>query len=403
MSRISVLVRNRTVFLAVITFVSAAKLVLSAVEPASFDIRDTIALISSSRNPLGPWIGLYPPLYAHFTNSTQLQTWLLTPPPSMDANMQLISLLFRLPVFAFDLATTVVLYYTAKGLASPIEGRLASLVWFVNPFSMFGIELLGVPDVVATFMVALAFGLLVSQRPILSGVAIGLGVWVKFFPILLLPPLLLYAHVNGISRRNQVAVLCLGLIGLAGYLSWVLPFGSYYLTVYTPVTQIVPFIGGFSAVNGSAFFLIFFYCLLGLFARKNKSLLAVLLPTLFVYYAISNPYPQYLIWALPLMALDIALVKRSRARLFVIFNVLAFAQWFFTSSGFLTPSSYSLLMIPLGGDVLPWYSNIVTNLLESYSSILLLPLVSSALYACVLVYAADLARSWFGFSSNKNQ
>jgi len=163
----------------------------------------------------------------------------------------------------------------------------------------------------------------------------------------------------------------------------------------------MPFIAGFSAVNDSAFVLIFFYCLLGLFAKKSNSLLAVLLPTLLVYYAVSNPYPQYLIWALPLMALDIVLVKRSRALLFVLFNAFAFAQWFFTSSGFLTPSGYSLLMIPLGGDVVPWYSRLVTSLLENYSSILLLPLVSSGLYACLLVYAADIARSWFGFSSNK--
>jgi len=401
MSRISVIIHNRDVFLAVMTVISAAKLLLSAIEPASFDIRDTIALNSSYRNPLGPWIALYPPLYGHITNSTQLQTWLFTPPPNMDVNMQLTSLLFRLPVFAFDLATAVVLYYTVKKLASPTEGRLASLVWFLNPFSMFAVELLGVPDVVATLLIVVAFGLLVSRRPILSGVAIGIGVWVKFFPILLLPPLLLYARMNGLARRIQAAVFCLGLTGLAGYLSWILPFGSYYMTLYTPVTQPMPFIAGFSAVNGSAFVLIFFYCLLGLFAKKNNSLLAVLLPTLLVYYAVSNPYPQYLIWALPLMALDVSLVKRSRALLFVLFNAFAFAQWFFTSSGFLTPSGYSLLMIPLGGDVVPWYSRLVTSLLENYSSILLLPLVSSGLYACLLVYAADIARSWFGFSSNK--
>jgi len=387
----------------VVTIVSAVKLVLSTIEPASFDIRDIIGLINSPRNPLGPWIALYPPLYGQITNSTQLQAWLLTPPPSMDTNMQMLSLLFRLPVFALDLATAVVLYCTVKRLTSPVEARIASLLWFVNPFTTLAIELLGVPDVLATFFVVLAFGLLVSQRPILSGMAIGLGVWVKFFPILLLPPILLYAHSNGISRRNQAAILCLGVIGLASYLSWIFPFGSYYLTAYTPVTQPMPFIAGISAVNGSAFVMIFFYCLLGLFAKKNRSLLAVLLPTLLIYYAVSNPYPQYLIWALPFMALDIALVKRSRALLFAIFNVLAFLQSFFTSSGFLTPSSYSLLMIPLGGDFLPWYSRAVTSLLENYSSILLLPLVSSGLYACLLVYAADIARSWFGFSPIKNQ
>ena len=399
MSRISILVTNRNVFLAVVTIVSAVKLVLSAIEPASFELRDIIGLATSTRAPIGPWVALYPPLYGHITNSTELQAWMLTPPPGMGVGMQVTSLLFRLPVFVFDLATAVLLYYTVKRMTSPIEARLASLVWFVNPYSLFGIELLAVPDAAATFLVVLTFSLLILNRPVLGGLALGLGVWIKFFPILLLPPLMLYAHMNGLSRRNQAAVLCLGMIGLVGYLSWILPFGSYYVTVYTPVTQPMPFLAGVSAVNGSAFFMILFYCLLGLFVKKNKTLLALLLPTLLVYVVVSNPYPQYLIWALPLMAVDVAVVKRSRSWLYAIFNGLAFVQWFFTSSGFLTPSGYSFLMIPLGGDILPWTSRLVTGLLENYSSILLLPLVSSLLYACLLVYAVDVARSWFGSSS----
>ena len=381
--------------------VSAAKFVLSAIEPASFDIRDIIGLAGSSRNPVGPWIALYPPLYIQFANATQLQSWLLTPPSSIGANGLLISLTFRLPVLAFDLATAVILYCTAKRLASPTEGRIASLIWLANPFSLFCIELVGVPDVVATFLVLLAFGLLVHQRPIFSGIAIGLGIWVKLFPILLIPPLLLYAQLNGISRKHQATILCVAMLGLVAYLSSVLPFGSYYMTSYTPVTQPMPFLAGISAVNGSAFVLILFYCILGLFIRRNEKLLALLIPTFMVYYAASNPYPQYFIWALPLMVIDVVLVKRSRAILFALFNTLAFAQWFFTSSGFLTPSGYSLLLIPLGGDILPWYSRVVTSLLESYSSILLLPLVSSGLYACILIYAVDVARSWFGSSSDK--
>ena len=384
--------------------ISAVKLFLSAIEPASSDLKGIIELMMSGRTPLGPWIVLYPPLYnSLITNSSQLQVWSVTPPPSMDVNMQLISFLFRLPIFILDLATAIVLYYTAKKMASPDEGRLASLLWFANPLSVLGVELLGTPDMIAIFLIALAFSSVVLNRPTLGGAALGLGVWIKFFPILLLPPLLLYAHTHGVSRRHQAGVLCLGLIGLAGYISWVMPFNFFYLTNYTPVTQPLPFIYGPSAVNASAFVLIFFYCLLGLFAKKSRSLVALLLATLLVYYAISNPYPQYLFWAMPLMALDIALVKRSRAWLFVVFNILAFVQWFFTSSAFLTPSGYSLLMIPLSGNNLPWYSSAITTLLDNYVSILLLPIASSFFYASVLVYAVDTARSWFGVLSSKSR
>jgi hypothetical protein len=105
---------------------------------------------------------------------------------------------------------------------------------------------------------------------------------------------------------------------------------------------------------------------------------------------------------MPIMALDVALVNRSRAGLFAIFYVLAFTNWFFISSAFLTPSGYSLLMIPLGGNTLPWYSLAITQLLDNSVVInMLMPLVSSALYASFLAYAIDTARTWFAQISDK--
>jgi uncharacterized membrane protein len=397
LDRFSILVRNRKVFIACALTIALLKIFLSAIAPASFDLRDIVKLAGSAHSPIGPWIALYPPLYGQTgSNLSQLQPWLVQPP-----SVQLMSLLFRLPVFAFDVATAIVLYYVAKKTASQIEGRLAFYLWFANPFSLFSIELLGVPDVAATFFVVLAFWLFLSNRPLYGALALALGTWIKFFPILLLPPLMLFGYLNGVSGRRIAAALSIGLIGLAGYLSWLFPIGGsffssiFYLTNYTPVTQPFPFIYGPSAVNGSAFILIFFYCLLGLFWKKPKNLIGILLPTFLVYYAVSNPYPQYLIWAMPLMALDIALLKRRRVILFAIFYTLAFAQWFFTSSAFLTPSGYSLLMIPLAERNPSWYVHAITSFLESYPVALLLPLVSSSFFACVLIYAVDVARSWF--------
>jgi hypothetical protein len=311
----------------------------------------------------------------------------------MNSILEQISLLFRLPVLAFDVATAIVLYFVGKRMASPVEGMLASLLWFMNPYSLFSIELLGVPDVAATFLLVIAFWMAISDRHFLSGLFLGLGVWVKFFPILLLPPLLLYAHSRGVRWKSMASILCLGLIGLAGYLSSILPFGMMYLTHYTPVTQPLPFIAGENVVNGSALWLIFFYCLIGLFSKKIKSLLGPLLLTLLIYYALSNPFPQYVTWAMPLMALDVALVSKRRSILFGCSYALAFAQWFFTSSAFLTPSGYSLLMIQLGGSNIPWYSQAIGKFLDSSFSRLFVPLVSSGFYASVLVYALDVTRS----------
>ena len=154
--------------------------------------------------------------------------------------------------------------------------------------------------------------------------------------------------------------------------------------------------------HGSAFVLIVFYCLLGLFAKRTRSPLPLLISTLLVYYLVSNPSPQYLIWVMPFMALDLAISKnRFKGVLFASFYALAFTQWFFNSSAFLTPSRYSLLLISFIGG-LPWYSQAIANLLDwsqvKLVGVLLLPLISSGFYASAFIYAVEEARSWFGAS-----
>jgi hypothetical protein len=395
--KLSVLVQNQNAFLVFVAVISALKLILSAIVPASFDLRGIITIAQSQSAPVQPWTILYPPLYARSaSNVTLLAQWASTAPPAMSFNLQLISISFRLPVFVLDLATCLVLYYAGRLMVSAAAGRMAALLWFANPYAFFGIEPLGVPDIMAIFLVVVSFTFLLQKRYLLGAIFLGLAVWVKFYPFLLLLPVLLFQHRSGVSLRDKVATLCCGLLGLGGYLWWTLPSWQLYLTTYTPVAQPFPFIAGETAINNSALVLILFYCVMVFFARNTKSLIALFLPTLLVYYAVSNPAPQYFIWVMPLMVLDVAFVDRSRALLFAAFCTLAFANWFFISSAFLTPSGYSLLMIPLGGNNLPSYSRTITQLLDNSAIInLLQPLLSSALFACVLAYAIDVARTWF--------
>ena len=394
---ISKVVRDKNLFIVSIIVISFLKLVLSAVAPASYELRDVTTLLGSSRAPIGPWISLYPPLYQLTAASSQLAAWYLAAPSAMNLNMQLTSLLFRLPIFGLDVGIAVTLYYIVKKMASVFEARLASLVWFMNPYSFLSMELLGVPDVLATFFVVIAFVMLILRRPILSGAFLAFGTWVKLYPIILLPTVLIFAHTDGISRKDRLVVLCFSLIGLLGYLLWVIPSGTQYLMQYSPVTQPMPvFVGSYITNSyGLVFIMILFYGLLGLFAKKTNSPLEYLLPTFLVYYLVSSPYPQYLTWAMPLMALDVAL-HRSRAPIFVAFCSLAFIQWFLVSPALITPSGYSLLMIPFTGNQLPWYSIAIGNMLDSpVIGDLIIPIVSSSFYAVIIFYAVDLMRTWF--------
>jgi hypothetical protein len=377
-----------------LTLVFVLRLLFSTIAPASFDLQGIVELATLNRL-IGPWIALYPPLYLNPSFGI-LQTWANSAPASVGSSSALLSLLMRLPILVFDLGTSIVLYYTGKRLKSPVEGRIAALIWFLNPYSLFSIELIGVPDIAAAFLVMAAILMLLYNRPLVCGGFFGLAVWIKLYPILILPPLVMFVHACGMSRKHKVSIPVFGILGLIGYMSWTLPYGALYLTsYYSPVTQLLPFIGGNFSVNGAAFGLIIFYCMTALFAKRVLPI-ATMLQTLLVFYVLSNWsfYVQYLTWVLPLLALDVALFSRRRAILLIAICAFSFAQWFFLSAGLATPSGYSLLMVDLAGNSL-LSAAIKTLLNDQFVQIFVAPIISSAGFAAMLIYVIDVASSWF--------
>jgi len=390
---LSVVVQNRIVFLSIVGIISLVKLFLCAGVPPSFDMLNIVKLVETHAS-IGPSIALYPPLYGS-SNSTELQSWLLRPSVTFDLNSWTLSLLFRLPNFLLDLGTAIVLYFLVGNIGGAVKGRTASLVWFLNPYAFLAAELLGVPDVLATFLLVVAISLVIWRRPVMAGLFLGLAVWVKFYAILVLIPILLFEYNSGLSWKNKIATSTFGIVGLAGYLFWIAPNWYEYVTTYTPVAQPMQFLGGPATVNNLTFALVLFYFLIAVFAREAKNIVYTVLPTLLLYFAVSSPAPQYLIWSMPFMIIDLLLWNRTRSWLFLLFYALGFAQWFLTSSALLTPSGFSLILIPLVG------GNAITAFLESYSKVLITQIVSSAFYACLLLYLLDIVRFWFGFSLSR--
>lgn len=198
-------------------------------------------------------------------------------------------------------------------------------------------------------------------------------------------------------------MLLVVLVGVAGYLSWLFPSGDYnliafitYSSVTQPISSLFVFLAGPSSGNLSVapVVLIVLYFVMWLFAKKAP-ITSTIMPILLVYYVFSNPYPQYFIWALPFQILDIVLIKRRRALLLTVLLLLVLGSSFLLFAGFLTPSGYSLLLIPLQVPHLPWYSQILKSYLNSSLNQLLIPVVLSALYATTLIYALEIVRSWF--------
>jgi hypothetical protein len=299
------------------------------------------------------------------------------------------SFLFRLPILLLDVAISGLLYFFVQGLGGMVKARVAALAWFANPYAFLASELLGVPDILATLLLVAAVFLVIWRKPMLSALFLAIGVWAKFFPILLLVPNLIFEHFSGFSRKAKLATVFFGVLGLIAYASWTAPDWYANVASYSPVAQPMTLLGGEATVNFIAFSLVIFYFLIAIFARNVKKLVDLVLPTLLAYFALSSPYPQYLVWTMPLMIVDIVLWNRSRAWIFALFYGLGFAQWFLVSPALVTPSGYSLLLIPLteGGAM--------TAYLESYANTLVVQVVSSAFYATILLYLIETIRFWF--------
>jgi len=384
---------------------------LALLEPPSFDLQNIGSVIFySGAWGWGPWVFLDAQLvniWRSFATSSTID-WGTTAPFRTPFDLQLLTLTLRLPSFLFDVATLVIVYYATLMLsASGRSARLAALLWSINPYTFFAVELLGVPDIASTFLAISSCVLLVRRRPILSGIALASGIALKLFPILILPTLVAYHWREKASRLKSKAFLVIsGIVGLALYLYWVFPPGTPPavggLLNYTPITQpmemlfeFVPQSGG--RVSTATSVLVVLFLVTWWFAGNRELITEMVPPVLLVYLALSNPYPSYFIWVTPFLIIDLAINRRrTSAILFVALLTFLMGFWFFFSGGFITPSGYSLLMIPLKGGQLPWYSEQLNALLNDPRLNLLLPsLLAAALYATSVIYALEFMRGWF--------
>jgi hypothetical protein len=406
--------RSRTAFLALMVAIALVKLLLSGFAPVSSGLKDIVVWISNSVS-IGPWVALDAHIYQLWCSVTMssatVSDWWLSPPATMPNDLRLLSLLLRLPGFLFDAIIAITLYVLVSEHASIHEARLASLLWFLNPYTILAVEMLGVPDVAATCLTLLAVMFFYRKRIVLASMFLAAGVAIKLYPILLLPPILLYCRRRlRMRRRSELALLSFSVLGLAGYLTWVFQFGTalviYVLTEYTPVTQPMSSLFEYivsTRISAAAVALILLYLAIWQFG-KHSQLTETIIPVFLIYYVFSTPYPQYYVWVLPFLIIDVVLLKRGHLILLTGLFTLVVGYWFLSSAGFLAPSGYSLLFIPLGAKNLPWYSQAIWSFLQStVNSALLMPLLYPSLAAVTFIYALEIIRYWFRPEAGKSQ
>lgn len=322
----------------------------------------------------------------------------VSPPWTQPITTELFLLYSRLPLIVLDVGVAWSLYLSAKYLTRSIEtARLASLLWFINPFTLFTIEMLAVPDVAAVLLTMIAILFLLQRRTFFASIALGAGVVLKLYPVLLVP--IFIFCVGRSSSRSKLFFIISGFLGLLGYLAWLFQGGvSLTLLVeYSPVSQpiAIPSITVGLPVGFAIITIVVYYYLMWTYANRDATrIMSVVGPALLLYFVFMSPYPQYFLWVIPFLTLELVIVNRRDLVHLITLLTIAFVWGFMTFEGYLTISGYSLLFIQLQGQALPWYSQRVLSLFSGEFQLVLQPVLKAALSAWAVIYAAEIIRRW---------
>jgi len=147
----------------------------------------------------------------------------------------------KLVFILFDLANSALIYKIMKSKLS-MDGLLAkkiSILYLLNPFSIFWVALEGQFEVIPIFFLLLAiyFVLSINQNdsdstflkdmsPYFAGIAIGMGFLFKYFPIIFIPAIIYYFKTSlGANIRFLISV-----VATISFLSFPFIISSYYIT-----------------------------------------------------------------------------------------------------------------------------------------------------------------------------
>jgi len=405
---------SRKTTIAIVVMLVLIKVILAIVTPASLEVFAYLNLVTSQKDKtfanspwaylfngtLGAWTSLpiaHPPLDSIWTSKSIL----------IDPSLQLLVFMIKLPMLLSDLAVGGVIYVLGRKMfPSSRIATYAALLWLTNPYVTFVNEMMGAVDIIPVLTVMLGLYLLYGRRYLLSFLSVAVGVFVKLFPLFLIPAFVYSAKLEKVRSRKLFVYMLVGLAALAGYMWWgLLGERIGFLYAETPITQsITEFIlarqtetfifayGGGDFLGVATFILVLVYLVVYEFRpRQFADPVKLSLLVLLAYLAFLDLQFQYVIWVAPLLTLVNLLDRRT-----VVPTGLVYVSSFllgFVKDGFQTYEAYSLLFLNLqrpGNWLESWLSSAIQNPLLDIVATPFLRTVLSAfmiLVAFLLVYS----------------
>jgi hypothetical protein len=294
----------------------------------------------------GVWLWLpieHPPLSA-FWNTYSFHSSL---------GAYLLVFLVKLPLLLLDGAVGVALYLALKKTALD-RATLGLLAWFANPYVLLINEMWAPVDLLPTFLMFLAL-LLITRSRFASNASMAAAIALKLFPIVSVPALLV---ANRGRRKWITGSIMASFVGTIAYFGW-LSYAGYDPTLQLSANQHIyaQYFDldvalstleknlGISALGwgqDTIWLSVVLVVIVAVFMFErwpSEQTFAMdgALVLLLVLLAVSNWWPQYVLWILPLATMDYALRGRRIKYLasisaFAFFLALARFPMYFSSN-----------------------------------------------------------------------
>jgi hypothetical protein len=163
-----------------------------------------------------------------------------------------LSFFLKLPVLFADIGTGIlILKLVTRGSGSIDRGRIAFLVWYVNPFNIFWINLFGGMDIIPTFIFMLGLTFATNEKWFRCGLSLAVGAITRIFPVFTVP--FLFSALRNKNRRTlSLLIGFLGPMLIGIMIVYVTGAGTFTSMAATPERQywLLDFLG-YSLTNSS--------------------------------------------------------------------------------------------------------------------------------------------------------
>jgi GPI-GlcNAc transferase complex PIG-U subunit len=146
--------------------------------------------------------------------------------PWLPSSLALVAL--KLPLAVADLGAALTLVVLSNRMQLRRSGTWMAAAYFLNPLTVWATSVQGEPDGLAAFFVLVALAAAIYDRPLTCGIAIGLGIASKAYPMIFVPALaaVWLAPTIGSRQRGESVVARIGmfLVGIGAPLVIFLPY-----------------------------------------------------------------------------------------------------------------------------------------------------------------------------------